>query len=126
MRSRFARVRVRIAQPDRDEPQEQTLIIEWPKGSSGHEHFVLCTLDESTPLNELVRIIKQRWRTERVYQDTKGEVGLDHFEGRSYRGWQHHVSVVLFCYAFLQTALRRFFPPSARCACAGGAESSAA
>jgi len=126
MHSRFARVRVRIAQPDRDEPKEQTLVIEWPKGSAGPDHYVLSTLADHTPLAELVRIIKQRWRTERVYQDTKGELGLDHFEGRSYPGWHHHVSVVLVCYAFLQTALRRSFPPSAECACSSGSECSAA
>ena len=59
-----------------------------------------------------VRITKQRWRTERAYQDLKGELGLDHFEGRTYPGWQHHISVVLACYAFVLSVLRRTFPPS--------------
>jgi SRSO17 transposase len=63
---------------------------------------------------QLVRRIKQRWRTERVYEDLKGELGLDHFEGRTYTGWQHHVSCVLACYAFLVAERARAFPPEAR------------
>ena len=51
--------------------------------------------------------------TERVYQDAKGELGLDHYEGRSYRGWNHHVSVVLVCFAFIVAERVRSFPPSA-------------
>ena len=62
---------------------------------------------------QLVRRIKQRWRTERVYEDLKGELGLDHFEGRTYTGWQHHVSCVLACYAFLVAERARAFPPEA-------------
>jgi SRSO17 transposase len=115
LQSRFARARVRVANADRDEPREQTLVIEWPKREPTPDHYVLASLADTTPLAELVRVIKQRWRTERAYQDMKGELGLDHFEGRSYPGWHHHVSVVLVCYAFLQTALRRSFPPSAEC-----------
>ncbi|HZA51907.1 MAG TPA: IS701 family transposase, partial [Myxococcaceae bacterium] len=112
MRSRFARVRVQVVAPDAAEPLEQTLLIEWPASEREPTHVTLCTLPVHTAFQELVRITKQRWRTERVYEDTKGELGLDHFEGRSYVGWQHHASVVLVCYAFVQTALRRSFPPS--------------
>ncbi len=62
----------------------------------------------------LVRTVKQRWRIERVFQDFKGELGLDHFEGRRYRGWHHHVSVALCIYAFVAAEQARRFPPSAR------------
>ena len=55
----------------------------------------------------------QRWRTERVYEDLKGELGLDHFEGRRFPGWHHHVSVALSCYAFIVAERARRFPPSA-------------
>ena len=50
----------------------------------------------------------------RSYQDLKGELGLDHFEGRSYRGWQHHITCALACYAFLVAERAGAFPPSAR------------
>ncbi len=60
-----------------------------------------------------MRQTKQCWRIERTYEDMKGEFGLDHFEGRSYRGWLRHVSIVLACYAFA-VAERVDFPPEAR------------
>ena len=63
------------------------------------------------PFVQLVQLIKERWRTERVYQDMKGELGLDHFEGRRFRGWHHHVSVAIACYAFLVAERARRFPP---------------
>jgi SRSO17 transposase len=47
------------------------------------------------------------------YQDLKGELGLDHFEGRRYLGWHHHVSVALACFAFVAAERARGFPPSA-------------
>ena len=50
--------------------------------------------------------------TERVYQEMKGELGLDHFEGRSFPGWHHHVSVALCCYAFVIGERMRHFPPT--------------
>jgi SRSO17 transposase len=112
--SRFARVEVRLARPDPAEPEEQTLLIEWPRGDKEPTHCTLSTLPKRTSLHELVRLTKQRWRTEPVYEDMKGELGLDHFEGRTYPGWHHHVTAVLACYAFVTTAVRRSFPPSAR------------
>ena len=120
LQSRFARVRVEVARADRHEPPEQDLLIEWPHGTEKPTHFTLCTLPPSTPLPEVVRITKARWRTERAYEDMKGELGLDHFEGRTYVGWQHHVSAVLVCYALVVACQRRGFPPSeayARAAC---------
>ena len=76
-------------------------------------------------LKELVRLVKSRWKTERVYEDLKGELGLDHFEGRSWVGWHHHVSVVLASYAAVVTCQVRGFPPSARRAEEAGAEPAA-
>ena len=63
---------------------------------------------------QIIRVIKERWRVERMYEDLKGELGLDHFEGRSFPGWHHHVSVVLCCYAFVVAERARTFSPSAR------------
>ncbi len=63
---------------------------------------------------QIVRLIKERYRTEQAYEELKGELGLDHFEGRSFVGWHHHVSVALCSYAFLVAERSRAFPPSAR------------
>ena len=50
----------------------------------------------------MVRLAHQRWAIEQQYQELKTELGFDHFEGRSYPGWQHHVVLTAVAYAFLQ------------------------
>jgi hypothetical protein len=62
------------------------LVIEWPLNDEQAVKFYLTTLPRRMSHKQLVRIIKERWRTERMYEALKGELGLDHFEGRSFRG----------------------------------------
>jgi SRSO17 transposase len=114
MHSTFASVRVRVVRQSGVEPHDQWLVIERPDPDQPPTHYVLSTLPRTVTRKQLVRRIKQRWRIERTYEDMKGEFGLDHFEGRSYRGWQHHVSIVLACYAFVVAERARAFPPEAR------------
>jgi SRSO17 transposase len=114
LRSRFARVRVVVDRDDGQLREPQWLLIEWPKGESAPTKFVLSTMPVNTSCKQLVRTFKSRWRIERSYEDLKGELGLDHYEGRSFIGWHHHVSVVLACYAFLVAEQVRSFSPSAR------------
>ena len=64
-----------------------------------------------TPLKQLVRLAKLRWRIEQDYRELKDALGLDHFEGRSYPGWNHHVTLVSIAHAFL-TLERRPLPSS--------------
>jgi SRSO17 transposase len=119
LRSRFCFIRVKtlhddgIALADRD---PLWLVAEWLDGAEAPSKFMLTTLPRRMSKKEIVRIIKERWRTERMYEDLKGELGLDHFEGRSFPGWHHHVSVVMSCYAFVVAERVRAFPPSAECA----------
>ncbi len=113
MSAAFAAVRVRVVTADDTRGEEQWLVIEKPKRHQPVEHYVLTTLPKATSRKKLVRRIKQRWRTERAYEDLKGELGLDHFEGRTYPGWQHHISCVLACYAFLVAERAGAFPPTA-------------
>jgi SRSO17 transposase len=94
--------------------EEQWLLIDKEKRGSPVAHYVLATLPKTMSCKQLVRRVKQRWRTERAYEDLKGELGLDHFEGRTYVGWQHHVNCVLTCYAFLVAERARAFPPEAQ------------
>jgi len=89
------------------------LLIEWWDDESKPTKFHFVSM-ATVKKKRLVRLIKQRWRTERVYQDLKGQLGLDHFEGRRFRGWHHHVSVALCCFAFVVAERVRSFPPSAR------------
>jgi SRSO17 transposase len=94
--------------------EEMWLLIEWPRDESEPTKFTLLTLPKGTSQVSMVRMSRQRWRTERVYEDLKGELGLDHFEGRSFPGWHHHVTVALACYAFTAAEHARSFPPSSR------------
>lgn len=114
--SRFCFVRVKtthddgIALADRE---PLWLVAEWLDGEDKPSKFLLTTLARRMSRKQIVRICKERWRTERMYEDLKGELGLDHFEGRSFPGWHHHVSVVLCCFAFVVAERVRAFPPSA-------------
>ena len=115
MSSRFAVERVVLAQDDLVDPSKREvvwLVMEWPDGEAEPTDFTAATLLATMARRQLVRRIKQRWRTERVYEDAKGELGLDHYEGRSFRGWNHHVSIVLVCFAFIAAERSRAFPPA--------------
>jgi len=96
------------------QPESVWLLIEWPPNETSPTKYTLVTVPKSTSTKQLVRVTRQRWRTERMYQDMKGELGLDHFEGRRYRGWHHHVTVALCCYAFVAAEQARSFSPSPR------------
>jgi SRSO17 transposase len=115
--SRFVFRRVRVAtddELDRDASEAQWLVIEWPDGEREPTKYFLTTLRRRMSKKQIVRTIKERWKTEQAYEELKGELGLDHFEGRSFVGWHHHVSVVLCCYAFVVAERVRTFPPSNR------------
>ncbi|HEY3593487.1 MAG TPA: IS701 family transposase [Polyangiaceae bacterium] len=90
------------------------LLVEWRDGEKEPANYFLCSLPERTTKKQLIRIVMQRWRTERLYEDLKNELGLDHFEGRRFLGWHHHISVALCCYTFIVAERVQRFPPSAR------------
>jgi SRSO17 transposase len=110
--SRFAVARIRTAHRHqwRAPGPEEWLLCEWPADATSPTKHFLVSLPANTPIRELVRVAKLRWRVERDYQDLKNEVGLDHFEGRSWPGFHHHAALCAAAHAFL--ALRRaLFPP---------------
>ncbi|MEU9547209.1 IS701 family transposase, partial [Streptomyces mirabilis] len=80
---------------------EVTLLIEWPEGAEAPTGYWLSNLPAGTPVAELVRLAKIRWRIEHDYRELKHGLGLDHFEGRSWAGWHHHVTLVTAAHAFL-------------------------
>ncbi|NIY69273.1 IS4 family transposase [Streptomyces malaysiensis] len=117
LRSRFAAVRVRPAGTAVERPiraaasAEQGwwdgvlpdcwLLIEWPEGAEAPTNYWLSNLSADTPIIDLVRLAKVRWRIEHDYRELKHGLGLDHFEGRSWPGWHHHVTLVTAAHAFL-------------------------
>src|SRR4051812_27376924 len=120
MRSRFVALRVRPAnvklrRPDPDgELPVRRLLAEWPEGKDAPSDFWLSNLPADTPLERLVALAKLRWRVEQDYRELKDALGLDHFEGRSWPGWHHHVTLVSVAHGFL--TLERLRRPLARAA----------
>ena len=110
MNSRFARVRVRPAHRDRW-PEPEWLVIEWPKNEPEPTRYFLSSVPAEAALDDLVRLIKIRWRIERDYEELKDELGLDHYEGRSWRGFHHHGALCIAAYCFLAAERARLSPP---------------
>ena len=105
MASCFLAIRVRPA--GRTIPREADrslpacwLLAEWPPGAEEPSGYWLSTLPQDTPLDELVRLAKIRWRVEHDYRELKTGLGLDHFEGRSFAGWHRHVTLAVLAQAF--------------------------
>jgi SRSO17 transposase len=130
MRGRFYAARVysaeRHTKKTRPALKPIWLVIEDTGEEKRPFKFYFSNLPESTSLKRLVTLIKLRWRVERDYQELKGEIGLDHFEGRTWRGFHHHATLCAVAHGFL--ALRRaLFPPEqGEVDATGGAPSSAA
>jgi len=115
VKSRFAFVRVVAAHPvrrDHRPPREEWLIIEWSQGEEAPTDYWLSNLPEQESRERLARLARLRWTIELDYRQLKGELGLDHYEGRSYRGFHHHTALVTCAHAFL--TLERLCPPARR------------
>ncbi|MGD0714810.1 MAG: transposase [Gaiellaceae bacterium] len=113
--SRFAFVRVVATHPVRTDclpPRLEWLIIEWPEGAEAPSDYWLSNLPADTRRERLARLARLRWTIELDYRQLKGELGLDHYEGRSYLGFHHHCALVTCAHAFL--TLERLDPKAPR------------
>jgi SRSO17 transposase len=102
--SRFAFCRAIAAHPvirDRQPPRQEWLVIEWPFDKHEPTDYWLANLPPDTPPERLARLARLRWMIELDYKQLKGELGLDHYEGRSYRGFHHHCALVTAAHGFL-------------------------
>jgi SRSO17 transposase len=81
--------------------KEVWLLIQWPEDEKEPTRYFLADLPADYTLRRLVRLAKCRWKIEQDYLQLKDELGLDHYEGRSWIGWHHHVSLVMLAHAFL-------------------------
>jgi len=81
--------------------KEVGLLGEWRRTEKEPTKYFLCDLPAHYTLRRLARIAKSRWQIEQDYQQLKEELGLDHYEGRSWAGWHHHVTLVMLAHAFL-------------------------
>lgn len=113
--SRFAFLRLVAAHPlvrDGAPPREEWLIVEWPEGAEAPSDYWLSNLPEEEEPEQLARLARLRWTVELDYRQLKGELGLDHYEGRSYLGFHHHCALVTCAHAFL--TLERLCPKARR------------
>ena len=114
MSSRFAAVRVRAAHRDErlTAPREKEwLLVEWPEGAAAPTKCFLSNVPHDVGLEDLVRLVKIRWRIERDYEELKQELGLGHYEGRNWRGFHHHGVLCIAAYCFLAAERARLSPP---------------
>jgi SRSO17 transposase len=116
LRSRFIFLRVRpagrvllAAHRGHDLP-DAWLIAQWPANTAEPTTYWLSNLPADTPRRTLIRWAKLRWRIEHDYRELKTGLGLDHYEGRTWQGWHHHVTLVSAAHAFL--TLHRLHPKS--------------
>jgi SRSO17 transposase len=108
---RFAARRVQVAPTrHRDHLDAEEWLIVQDAEAPGDRRFWLSSLPADTPIEDLVRHAKGRYRVEQDYRELKQEVGLAKFEGRGWRGFNHHVTLCLAAYGFLVSE-RSLFPP---------------
>ena len=67
--------------------------------------YWISNLRVDTPISTLVRLAKMRWRIENDYRELKTDLGLAHFEGRTFKGWHRHTTLVTAAHLFI-TQLR--------------------
>ena len=110
LRATFAAVRVRVADGPEVRLQGRTgqhlpgdeVWLVGEHRTSGERKYYLSNLPPDTSLKQLASLIKARWVCEQAHQQLKEELGLDHFEGRSWRGLHRHALLTLIAYLFLQ------------------------
>lgn len=109
--ARFAAVRVRVADGPTQRihdmgaqhlPGEDVWVIGEHR-STGERKYYLSNLPADTPIKQLAGAIKARWVCEQAHQQLKEELGLDHFEGRSWQGLHRHCLMCMIALAFLQS-----------------------
>lgn len=106
LKAEFAALRVRVADGPvaargQHLPGEEAWLVAEHR-ANGERKYYLANLPLDAPLETLATLIKARWTCEQMHQQMKDELGLDHFEGRSWRGLHHHALLCQLAFAFLQ------------------------
>lgn len=103
--SRFCFLRVRAGndweKATPSPPREEWLIAEWPDGREAPTDYWFSNLPVDSEPEQLARLARLRWMIELDYKQLKGELGLDHYEGRSWLGWYHHCALVSAAHGFM-------------------------
>jgi SRSO17 transposase len=92
----------RLRQGDGD-LERAWLVVDWPAGDPAPYHYYLAHLDQPPVKARCLRLSRSRWHIEQYFQRSKDDLGLDHFEGRSWRGFHHHLVLSALAYLFILT-----------------------
>ena len=86
---------------DGDEPERAWLVVDWPAGDPQPYHYYLAHLHRPPTKARCLKLSRSRWHIEQYFQRAKDDLGLDHFEGRSWRGFHHHLALSAVAYLFI-------------------------
>jgi SRSO17 transposase len=81
--------------------EEVWLVVDWPEGAAEAYHYYVAHLHREPTVARLLRLSRSRWNIEQYFQRGKDDLGLDHFEGRSWRGFHHHLVMAVLAYLFV-------------------------
>ena len=84
-----------------DRLEQLWLVADWPAGQEQPYHFYLAHLERPPSACRCLRLSRSRWNIEQYFQRAKDDLGLDHFEGRSWRGFHHHLMMAVLAYLFV-------------------------
>jgi SRSO17 transposase len=87
--------------------EELWLVVDWPAGDAEPYHYYLAHLHEPPKKARMLRLSRSRWNIEQYFQRGKTDLGLDHFEGRSWRGFHHHLVLAVLAYLFVTVVYLR-------------------
>jgi SRSO17 transposase len=109
-RTRLAWIEVYLAHGLREaggELEKVWLVIDWPKGDESPYHYYLAHFKDKPTKARSLKLSRSRWHIEQYFQRSKDDLGLDHFEGRSWRGFHHHLALSAVAYLFILVVLLR-------------------
>jgi SRSO17 transposase len=102
--TRLAWMKVYLPAPldrGKDYLEEVWLVVDWPAGQAEAYHFYLAHLHREPTRTRCLQLSRSRWNIEQYFQRGKDDLGLDHFEGRSWRGFHHHLVMAVLAYLFV-------------------------
>jgi SRSO17 transposase len=109
-RTRLAWIEVYLAHGLREtggELEKVWLVVDWPQGDEKPYHYYLAEFKRPPTKARCLRLSRSRWHIEQYFQRAKDDLGLDHFEGRSRRGFHHHLALSAVAYLFMLVVFLR-------------------
>jgi len=91
----------------KEELEKVWLVVDWPSGDKEPYHYYLAHFHRPPGRARCLKLSRSRWHLEQYFQRSKDDLGLDHFEGRSWRGFHHHLALSALAYLFILTQYLR-------------------